>query len=68
MPTRFWTEPKVQSVGGGFPFSRTNTSELSGGFASLKTEWSYIKKGAKSCKNKPDSMRSQPNPARSSGI
>ena len=32
--TRFWPEPKVQSVGGGFPFSRTDTGGSSGGFAS----------------------------------
>ena len=36
--TRFRPEPKVQSVDGGFPFSKTNTGGSSGGFASAKPE------------------------------
>ena len=46
--TRFRPKPKVQLVGGGFPFSKTDTDGLSGGFASPKPEQpepnrSYIK-------------------------
>ena len=36
--TRFRPEPKVQSVGGGFPFSKTDTGGSSDGFASPKPE------------------------------
>ena len=37
-PTRFRPEPKVQSVGSGFSFSRIDTGGSSGGFASPKPE------------------------------
>ena len=36
--TRFRPEPKVQSVSGGFPFSKTDTGVSSGGFTSPKPE------------------------------
>ena len=36
--TRFRPEPKVQSVGSGFPFSKTDTGGSSDGFASPKPE------------------------------
>ena len=36
--TRFRPEPKVQLVGGGFPFSKTDTGGSSGGFASPKSK------------------------------
>ena len=72
-PTRFRPESMVQSVGGGFPFSRTDTGGSSGGFASSKSEQpepdrSCIKNPAKSYKIKPDPTRSRSDPARSSGI
>ena len=55
VPTQFWPEPKVQSVDNEFPFSRTDTNGLSGGFASPKPEKSkpnrsHIKYLAKSTK------------------
>ena len=54
--TRFRPEPKVQSVGGGFPFSRTDTGGSSGRFASPKPEQpeldrSCIKNPAKPAKS-----------------
>ena len=36
--TRFRPELKVQSIGGGFPFSKTDTGKSSDGFASPKPE------------------------------
>ena len=55
VPTQFWPEPKVQSVDNEFPFSRTDTNGLSGGFASPKPEQpkpdqSHMKNLAKSAK------------------
>ena len=54
--TRFRPEPKVQSVGSGFLFSRTDTGGSSGGFASPKPEQpepdrSCIKNEAKPAKS-----------------
>ena len=52
-PTRFWPKPKVQSVGSGTPFSRTDIDGLSGEFPfpkrePLEPDWSYIQSPAKS--------------------
>ena len=77
--TRFRPEPKVQSVGGGFPFSKTDTGGSSDGFdlqnPSNPNRLELQKNPTKSCKNKPDPARSRPNlersrpdPAISSGI
>ena len=56
-PTRFRLEPKVQSVGSGFLFLRTDTRGLSGGFASPKPEQLEPNR---SC------IKIRPNPAKSS--
>ena len=67
--TRFRPESKVQLVGGGFPFSKTDTGGSSGG-SHLQNPTNpnrpeLQKNPAKSYKNKPDPARSQPNLERS---
>ena len=59
MTTRFRPKPKVQSVGGGFPFLKTDTGVSSGGFTSLKPKQPELDRSYK---------KIWPNPAKTSQI
>lgn len=57
--TQFRPEPKVQSVGGDFPFSKTDIGVSSGGFTSPKPEQPELDRSYK---------KIRPNPAKTSQI